>query len=675
MIKINYLFYILIILITLFLFYHIYNKYNNNILKRNLVRKINNSNELFQNIEHFLNNNSTDKKVYKKNNISSTKKVGDLIDYSYYQSNKYDSHDMLNRDLHLMNPSYTKTNNSIIEHMGNEQNMNDLFPDLNKSEFAMSPNQSTSDLLVKPEFEADIPKMSDALLNMDTRPDEQKELDSLLDDLNTYLYLLKNSIINDLNNKKDIGMNQKITLYYNLFKDTRYMAIEANNIYNQNKERPNYTSDIKLDKKSELYLSNLSSSLTTIYSNILNKKDIANNKDLLIKLNIPIPTNLDSEEEDDNIDPLTILREFADNISSMYDSLNVIIAPYYNFVFELGLAPYPKDDDAQDPNSPDNKTGAALISSFMNEMLSFSSSYNDAMINYIMNENIYTSLNVKKDYKNNLFKLPNLSTESITNLNELYSQKIIDDNQISSFDKTVQDATIVYNYFMALYYLMKVDPDPEKIDTDSIEKILKGSITFNTKDRISLLKKYDPTVDNDEYTYAIKNMITNNQYVFMTSVEGFTTEKSVPSSPSKKNINKKKNDLAKAKEAMEKAAKAVAEAAKEAKELAEKAAKETERLAKEAAEKAAAQAKAAAEAMEKAAKETEKALKEAAEKTAKEAKAAAEATEKAAKAAAEATGKAAKEAGKAIENTAKDIDKGTKNAAKKVGNAFKKIKF
>ena len=259
MIKINYLFYILIILITLFLFYHIYNKYNNNILKRNIVRKINNSYELFNNINNELFSNN-------KSNIVNINKIEDLIEYSYYKSNKHDTYDMLNRELNL----YDISN---VEHMSifgtnEEQNINDLFPDLNKSEFSMSPTQSTTDLLVKPEFEADIPKMTDALLNMDTRPDEQKELDSLLDDLNTYLYLLKNSIINDLNNKKDIGMNQKIILYYNLFKDTKYMAMNANNIYNSNKEISNYTIDTNLDKKSELYLSNLSSSLTTIYSNI-----------------------------------------------------------------------------------------------------------------------------------------------------------------------------------------------------------------------------------------------------------------------------------------------------------------------------------------------------------------------------------------------------------------------
>lgn len=693
----SYLFYILFFLIIIFLFYFIYNKYNQNRLRNNIIKKINNSNELFRNIniETFLNN---DHKVYKKNNISTLKKVGDLIDYSYYTSNKRDTHDMLHRDLDL----YTREN--IIEHMENEQNMNDLFPDLNKNEFSLNQNQSPKDLLVKPEFEADETKMSDALLNMDTRPDEQKELDSLLDDLNIYIYLLKNSILNDLNNKRDIAINQKITLYYNLFKDTRFMAIEANNKYNENKESPNYIVDTKLDNKSDLYLTstnNFSSNIMIIYANILNKKDIDKNKDALIKVNIPIPSNLDSEEEEDNIDPLTILREFADNISSMYDSLNVIIAPYYNFVFELAIAPYPRDDDAQDPNSPDNKAGAAIIASFMNEMLSFSSSYNDAMINYIMNEDIFSALLINKNYKNNLLTLPKLTPESLANLNDLYTRKIIDDNQISSFDKSVQDATIIYNYFMSLYYIMKSDPDPEKIDVDTVEKILKGSVTFNTKDRVSLLKKFDPTVDNDEYTFGIKNMITNTEYVFVTPVIGFTTEKAVPASPSKSNINKKKNELAKAKEAMEKAAKAVAEAAekaaKEAKELAEKAAKETERLAKEAAEQAAAQAKAAKEAMEKAAKETERIAKEAAEKAAKEAKELAEKTERAAKEAAEKAAKEAKElaektekaaqeaakeaeklavkAGDEIKDGAKDaikeVDKGFKSAGKKIGNIFK----
>ncbi len=538
----NYLFYILLFFILFFLFYFIYNKYNQNSLRNNIIKKINNSTELFRNIETFLNNDSINKKVSKKNNSNKT----DLIDYSYYTSNKHDTHDMLNRDLNL----YTtlKNKEDIIEHMSTkeDQNMNDLFPDLNKSEFSMNQNQNPSDLLVKQEFEGDKTQMSDALLNMDTRPDEQKELDSLLDDLNIYMYLLKNSIIKDLNNKRDVALNQKITLYYNLFKDTRYMAIEANNIYNENKETPNYTVDTTLDKKTELYLTstnNLSLTLMTIYGNILSKKDITNNKDALIKLNVPIPSNLDSEEEDDNVDPLSILRDFADNISSMYDSLNVIISPYYNFVFELAIAPYPRDDDAQDPNSPDNKAGAALIASFMNEMLSFASAYNDAMINYIMNENIFSALIATKEYKNNLLKLPKLTPESISNLNDLYARKIIDDTQISSFDKTVQDVTIVYNYFMVLYYLMKADPDPEKIDVDTIEKILKGSITFNTKDRFSLIKKFDPTVDNDEYTFGIKNMVLNNEYIFVTPIIGFTTEKSVPAGPSKDSINKAKQNL------------------------------------------------------------------------------------------------------------------------------------
>ena len=699
MLKLNksikvYLFYILLFLILFFLFYFIYNKYNQNRLRNNIIKKINNSNELFHNIETFLNNDNknNDNKVYKKNNISSSKKIGDLIDYSYYTSNKHDTYDMLNRDLYLMNSSFFRdsreirnsySGENIIEHMENQQNIDDLFPDLNKNEFSLNQNQTPSDLLVKPEFEPDETKMSDALLNMDTRPYEQKELDSLLDDLNSYIYLLKKSILNDLNNKRDIAINQKITLYFNLFKDIRFMVIEANNIYNENKESPSYTVDNDLDKKVELYLT-LSSSIMTIYGNILSKKDINNNKDALIKLDIPIPSNLDSEEEEDNIDPLIILREFADNISSMYDSLNVIIAPYYNFVFELGIAPYPRDDDTQDPNSPDNKAGAAIISSFMNEMLSFSSSYNDAMINYIMNEDIFSALVLTKDYKNNLLKLPTLSSESISNINDLYARNIIDNNQISSFDKVVQDSTIIYNYFMALYYLIKSDPNPENIDVDTIEKILKGSNTFNSKDRFSLLKKYDPTVDNDEYTFGIKNMVTNTEYIFVSSIEGFTTEKSVPSGPSKSNISKKKNDLAKAKEALEKAAKAAAEAAEkaaaEAKEEIEKAAKETERLAKEAAEKAAAEAKAAKEAMEKAAQETERLAKEAAEKAAKEAKEAAEkaekeakeAAEKAAKATKEAAEKAAKEAEKAkeaVKDATKDVEKG----AKKAGKALKKL--
>ncbi len=640
-IKSVYLFYIIIILITFFLFYYIYNKYNNNILRKNIVKKLNNSYELFNNIknkEFFLNNNQIKNNIHKKNN-----KINYTIEYSYYKSNKYDTYDMLNRDLIL----YGNKSDIQEDMTTQEQNMNDLFPDLNKSEFSMDQNQKTSDLLIPQEFEPDKTVMSDALLKMDTRPDEQKELDSLLDDLNIYIYLLKNSILSDLNNKRDIAINQKISLYYNLFKDSLYMAKDANDIYNGAKETPNYTTDSNLDKRIELYLTksdNLSLSIMTIYGNILSKKDVDKNKDLLIKLNIPIPPNLDAEEESDNVDPLSILRDFADNINDMYDSLNTIIAPYYNFVFELAIAPYPRDDDAQDPNSPDNKAGAALISSFMTEMLSFSSSYNDAMINYIMNENIYTSLIVNKDYKSNLLKLPNLSSESIVNINELYTKKIIDDNQISSFDKTVQDVTIVYNYFMALYYLMKANPDPEKLDTDTIEKILKGTITFNTKDRFSLLKKYDPTVDNDEYTYSIKNMVTNNEYIFVSSIIGFTTEKSVPSGPSKDSINKAKQNLSK------QISKVFTNVGNDI-------------------------AKGATQAANVVAKETTQIANEVAKGTTQVANEVAKGTTQAANVVAKETTQIANEVAKGTTEVVKDIGKGATKVANKIGKAFKKIKI
>ncbi len=647
-IKINqsYLFFIIIILITLFLFYYIYNKYNNNILKKNIIKKLNNSYELFHNIKN--------KELFSnKNNISNqndiiNKKVNDNIEYSYYKSNKHDSYNMLNRDLILYSRNNIKNSeNNVnnnkkknlydslslkrIEHMSTiqeEQNMNDLFPDLDKSSFSLTKDDKPSDLLVKQEFEPDKTVMSDALLKMDTRPDEQKELDSLLDDLNVYIYLLKNTIITDLNNKRDISINKKIELYYNLFKDTYYMAKQANQIYNSNKEIPNYIFDKNLDTNVDLYLSennSLSLSIINIYKNILDEKDIQNNKDLLIQLNVPIPKNLDSEEEDDIIDPLTILREFADNIKYMYDSLNTIIVPYYNFVFELGIAPYPKDNDTQDPNSPDNKAGAALIASFMSEMISFSSNYNDLMINYIMNENVYISLILNKDYKNNLFKLPNLSSENITNLEELYSRKIIDDNQISLFDKTAEDITIIYNYFITLYYLMKADPDPEKIDVDTIEKILKGNLTFNKEDRFSLFKKYNPTIDNDQYTFGIKNMVTNTEYPFISLINGFSTEKSVPSGPSKATISKAKENLANN--------------------------------------------------MKKALEDAERALKEATEKAAKEiertANVVAKETTQAANVVAKETTQAANVVAKETTEIAKDIDKGAKKVGKSIIKAFK----
>ncbi len=675
----NYLFYIPLFLILCFLFYYIYNKYNQNKLRNNIIKKINNSYELFNNIENFSNNSKITKNNSKINSHVNIKKnkTPDLIEYSYYKSNKHDTYDMLSRDLNLINKE------DLIEHMEN-QDLDDRFPDLNKSAFAMNENQSPRDLLVQQEFVPDKTQMSDALLNMDTRPDEQKELDSLLDDLNVYIYLLKNSLINDLDNKRDIAINQKISLYYNLFKDTKYIANQANNTYLSNKESPNYVVDLNLDKKVDLYLTNennLSSSITTIYSNLLNKTNIEQNKDNLIKLNVPIPLNLDSEEEDNIVDPLIVIREFADNLNDMYDGLNTIIAPYYNFVFELKLAPYPVDDDSQDPNSPDNKAGAALIGSFMSEMLSFSSTYNDIMINYIMNENIYSLLTNSKNVEK-ILTLPNLSENSKSNLNELIKQKIITNSTVQSFDKSVQDITIIYNYFMSLYYLIKADPDPEKMDVDTIEKILKGFVTFNNKDRFSLLKKYNPTAENDQYTYAIKNVIANSEYIFVSLIDGFSTEKSIPTSPSKSSINKKKNDLAKAKEVLENAVKAAEKAAKEAAEAVEKAAKEAEKLAKETAEKAeklakeaaakaAEEAKAAQEALEKAAKETERAAKEAAEKAEKAAKETAEKSKEAAKE----IEKTANIIDKGAKDVAKDINKGAKNVGKKIGNAIKKIKF
>ncbi len=689
-IKSIYLFYIIIILVTSFLFYYIYNKYNHNILKKNIIKKINNSYELFHNIK-------TKELFSNKNHITSitNNNLTNNIEYSYYKSNKHDTYDMLNRDLILYRKkdlyndflynSLDSSSHNQVEHMSSQDNMNDLFPDLDKSSFSMDQNQKPSDLLVKPEFEFENPKMSDSLLNMDTRPDEQKELDSLLDDLNVYIYLLKNSIMNDLNNKRDIGINQKITLYYNLFKDTNYMATDANKLYTSNKEIPNYIVDTNLDKKIELYLisgNNLSNSITNIYTNIVNKKDIEYNKNKLIQLNVPIPISMDSEEEDDVVDPLIILREFADNISSMYDSLNTIIIPYYNFVFELEIAPYPRDDDSQDPNSPDNKAGAALIASFVAEMLSFSSSYNNAMINYIMNENIYSALILNKDYKNNLLKLPHLSSESITNINELYSRKVIDDNQISLFDKTVQDVTIIYNYFMALYYLMKENPDPEQLDVDKIEKILKGTLTFNNKDTFKIFKKYDPTVDNDEYTFGIQNMLTNIQYILLSLVDGFSTEKSIPTGPSKSGISKAKKNLAdKMKKAMEDAAKAVKEAAekaaREAKELAEKTAREAkevaEKAAKEVTEVAKDIGKGTVEVAKDIGKGTTEVAKDIGKGTTEVAKDIGKGTTEVAKDIGKGTVEVAKDIGKGTTEVAKDIDKGANKAIKSVDKGLKKL--
>jgi hypothetical protein len=526
---------LIIFIILFFIFYYFKNKE----YKNNIILKLNQNKDI---------KNDKPEKVIKVDKPEKDIKTLNT-EHSYYKSNKHDTYDMLNRDLILLetnniieneNVKNENVKNNVIENM---ENMNDLFPDLNKNAFSLNPKQSPKDLLLQEEYERDNTKMSDELLNMDTRPNEQKDLDNLLDDLNVYLYLLKKSILNDLNNKRDININQKISLYYNLFKDTEKMAIEANEIYIENKLTPNYTADITLDKNVAIFLTNknsLSQNMTIIYSNILKKNNVDKYKLNLINLTIPTPSTLDAEEESDEIDPLTILRECADNIDSFYDSLNTVIVPYYNFIFELDIAPYPRDDDKQDPNSPDNKSGAALTSSFMGEMISFSSTYNSIMINYIMNEDLYDKIIIPRDYKNNLLKLPNLSESSSENIKQLLDKNIISVSQILSFDKSIEEITIVYNYFKSLYDIIKAEEKFEDIDFNKIEQILKGKLSYDQKtntNKYIVSKKYDPDASNDEYIFSLKNSVTKDELVFISLVSGFTTENSIIPSPTKSEID------------------------------------------------------------------------------------------------------------------------------------------
>ncbi len=548
---IKYICIFLLLCIFFYLLYLLYSKYTKNQkykqLKSNIQQKLSNS----QRFESFINQSnivpkSDEAKMKESENIS-------MIDYTYYSSNHYDSYDLLQRDLQLYSNRNNNSNNNsnnnnyIMEHMESKDDMSDLFPDLNKGGFAMTANQSEKDLLVRQEYIPDDTPISDVLLKMDTRPQEQKDLDSIIKQLNMFLYLLKKSILSDLANKRQIKNNKKITLYYSLFEDNFNMGKMLLKEYNNMKLTPGYKSDPALDSSVKQFLEGPSSICTlmiSIYTNIFNLRDVETSKKQLETLYIPTPSSIGGEDEDDVKDPISILREFADAINDMYDSLNTVIAPYYNFVLELNLAPYPRDNDEQDPNAPDNKSAAALIASFSPEMISFISLYNDLMINYIFNEDIYQKLVQNKNYQENLLSLPNISSENKANIQQLLKSKVIDDAQISSFDKCIELIVPVYDYFSALYQLTQADVPPEDLDIESMDNILRGNKVYDqSNQRYQLFKKNDPPPDEDVYIYAIKNMVTNNEIIFKSLVEGFTTAKSIPSAPTKESINKAKTKL------------------------------------------------------------------------------------------------------------------------------------
>ncbi len=272
--------YITIALLFVIVMYLLYKKYDQrNRIRANILQKLNmklNLNLNKENIEQFEN----------------TENIKSNVDYQLYVSNTRDSYNLLNRDLNL------KWSVNMIEHMesGNVSgngSMEDLFPDLNKNAFSMSPTQSDKDLLVKSELEIEPVRIPDSIRNMDTRPDEQKELDSLLGDMNVYLYLLKKSILADLDQKRDIKNNQKISLYYSLFQDTYKRGEVSSKTYSSAKLTPGYDSDAALDKKVATMM-NAGKSMIPIYNDILNKK--GDQRANLEKIYIPTPANIGSED-------------------------------------------------------------------------------------------------------------------------------------------------------------------------------------------------------------------------------------------------------------------------------------------------------------------------------------------------------------------------------------------
>ncbi len=533
------LFWVIVILVSLLLIYLRYQKWKRDQLKyqrlgANIRQKLG-----------FVESFKGDRRSIVKSTVDSKNSNHDIIHYSYYKSNKHDSYNLLNRDL-LLNKG---SNDGLIEHMENQE-LADLFPDMDKSGFAMSEDQSDKDLLVKPDFKVEAPQMSDALLKMDTRPSEQKELDDFLQNLYMYLFLCRKSLLAEISKKRDLSKSTKLSLYFSLLRDTFQNVKRTYANYIKMKLTPGYTSDPSLDKRANILLDDdesvgITTQLLDIYDNLLAKRDVEENTKELEEMVIPPPVDgalseEDGEEDDgEEKDPVIILREFADTLDDLYDTANSIISPYYNYVYELGIIPPPTDE----------KEGAVMIASFTSEMNSFIANYNDLMILTITHEELFAKLSVKGVRLSDVLSLPNISSSNLQNLKQLIKSKVINESMVNSFEKSIEDITIIYQYFNALYQLSQITVSAEEIDVERIEQILRGSQSYNAQgDRYTLFKKYDPPADgdNDNFTFGLKR--TGRELLFVSMVDGFTTEKSLPAVPNKDSVSKakKKDEVAKA---------------------------------------------------------------------------------------------------------------------------------
>jgi hypothetical protein len=543
-----YILFIIFILVIIYLLYFIYKRYKYEIYKKSVIDKF----IYGKNIETFISSLENENLNHSEENKEDTLK-NDFINYQLYKNNKFDSYNFLVRDLLVHNIlSLNEDNIHIYEHMDN-QNIDDLFPDMNKNSFGLNEEDDTNRLLEKKEYVPEKTQISSNLLNMDTRPSEQKNLDNLLNDLNIYLYLLKQRIQTLLYSNKDVLQNQKIILYYSLFTDTKKSSEQVYKTYNENKLTPTYSVDEILDTKANNFLDNkngIANKFISIYKDFQTSNDKNKFNTALESIFIPTPKEIGSEDEDEIQDPFTVLREFADNVKNFYESLNTVIGPYYNYILELNLIPYPRDYDSQDPDSPDNKTAAALMASYAPEMLALSSSYNDIMVNYILNEDIYLLLNLTNNNLNKfdvLQSLPNISQTNLNTIKSLIKNKIITSEQISSFDKSIINITTIYDYFKSLDNIILSSDSPENIDIELIENIIKGNVLFNLDEddnqKYKLFKKNDPLPDDDLYIFALKNTINNNELIFKSLVDGFTTDKDIPNAPNKNSIKKAQSKI------------------------------------------------------------------------------------------------------------------------------------
>jgi hypothetical protein len=305
---------------------------------------------------------------------------------------------------------------------------------------------------------------------------------------------------------------------------------------------PGYTSDPSLDKMADVLLDDeesvgITTQILDIYDNLLSNRDFETNIKELEEIVLP-PPDEDALEEEENKeeknDPIIILREFADTIDDLYESANSIICPYYNYIYELNLIPLPADE----------KEGAALVSSFTSTMASFISSYNDLMILTITHEDLFEKLSINMRLSD-LLSLPNISPKNLENTKRLIKSKVINESMLNQFNKSIDEITIVYQYFNMLYELSQITVSAEEIDIEKIEQILRGTESYNTKgDRYTLFKKHDPPADSDSNNYTFGISRSGREIVFVSLVDGFTTEKSLPAVPNKDSVSKVKKSKA-----------------------------------------------------------------------------------------------------------------------------------